>query len=94
MATTNPPSIRVVAYRDGDVWVAQCLEYDIHAQGADYQTAMRRLTAAVNAECDYTREKYGEEFKSIDRAPKLFEEMFQAAGESLNSNRLEWRIAA
>jgi hypothetical protein len=94
MATTNPDTIRVIAYREGEAWVAQCLEYDIHAQGADFQAAMRRVTAAVNAECHYTLEKHGEAFKSIDPAPTVFHEMFEATDHSLTTDKLELRIAA
>lgn len=94
MATTNKDSIRVIAYREGDAWIAQCLEHDISAQGADFQSAMRRLTATVNAECRYTLEKHGEEFANIDPAPKQFERMFDAIEQSLQAEKMELRIAA
>lgn len=94
MTDTNKSGIRVIAYRDGDVWVAQCLEYDISAQGADFQTAMRRLTATVNIECQHTRRTHGEAFASIEPAPEHFERMFEAAEQSLASENMEWRIAA
>jgi hypothetical protein len=94
MATTNTDSIRVIAYREGGVWVAQCIEHDIAAQGADFQTAMRRLTATVNAECEHTLEKHGQRFANIDPAPKKFEHMFDAAEQSLQARNMEWRIAA
>jgi hypothetical protein len=94
MATTNTDVIRVVAFREGDVWVAQCLEHDISAQGATFQDAMRRLTATVNVECEFTLEKHGKEFANIDPAPEKFKRMFEAAEQSLQSENMEWRIAA
>lgn len=94
MATTNTDTIRVVAYRDGDAWVAQCLEYDIFAQGADFQSAMRRLTATVNLECKHTLAATGTAFGGIDPAPSIFETMFGAAQQSLMADNYELRIAA
>jgi hypothetical protein len=96
MAKTNPDTIRVIAYREPDSWVAQCLEYDISSQGADFQTAMARLQATVNCEADYTRRKHGEAFKSIGPAPRIFFDMFEAAdGEAMRaSENMELKIAA
>lgn len=94
MATTNTDVIRVIAYREDDAWIAQCLEHDIAAQGASFRDAMRRLTATVNLECEYTLEKHGEAFANIDPAPEKFEQMFAACEHSLQSENLEWRIAA
>jgi hypothetical protein len=95
MSTVNRESIRVIVYREGDAWVAQCIEHDISAQGCDFQTAMRRLTATVNAESSYTVKKHGKEFASIDPAPKIFADMFEAGEQSLiAAENLELRIAA
>lgn len=94
MSTGKHDTIRVIAYREGEAWVAQCVEYDISAQGADFDTAMRRLTGTVNAECDYTREKHGKEFAGIDAAPAVFAEWFDAAHQSLRTDNMELRIAA
>jgi hypothetical protein len=94
MATTNRESMRVIAYRDGEAWVAQCIEHDISAQGCDFQTAMRRLIATVNAESKYTLENHGKEFATIDPAPPVFAAMFDAADQSLQNDNMEWRIAA
>jgi hypothetical protein len=94
MATTNSEAIRVIAFREGDKWIAQCLEYDISAQGVAFQDAMRRLTLTVNAEFEYTREKHGEAFANIAPAPEEFEAMFATIELSLQSDNLEWKIAA
>lgn len=94
MTTTNTDTIRVIAYREGDTWVAQCLEYDISAQGADFETAKRRLAATVNCEAQYTREKHGEAFKGIEPAPSIFAAMFDSLQESLRTDNLEYKIAA
>jgi len=94
MTTKNTETIRVIAYREADMWVAQCLEHDISAQGCDFETCMRRLTATVNAEAEYTLKNHGSEFASIDRAPKTYFDMFEAVGESLRADNMELKIAA
>ncbi|MEA3030282.1 MAG: hypothetical protein QOG13_1607 [Sphingomonadales bacterium] len=94
MATTNSSVIRAIAFREGEAWVAQCIDHDISSQGKTFPDAMRRLTAAVNAECEYTLEKHGEEFAGIDPAPEKFEQMFIDAEQSLQADNMEWRIAA
>jgi hypothetical protein len=94
MSTGTHDTIRVVVYRDGEAWIAQCVEYDICAQGADFDTAMRRLVGTVNAECDYTRKKHGVEFSGIGPAPSVFADKFEAAQQSLHADGMELRIAA
>lgn len=95
MTTTTTETIRVIAFREADAWVAQCLEHDISAQGSDFPTCMRRLTATLNAESAYTMKEHGEEFATIDPAPKTFFDMFEdAMGESLRADNMEWKIAA
>lgn len=95
MTTNNTETIRVIAYREDEMWVAQCLEYDISAQGHSFQACMRRLTATVNAESEYTLKRHGSEFATIDSAPQTYFDMFEAAmGESLRADNMEWKIAA
>lgn len=94
MATGKHDAIRVIVYRDGESWIAQCIEYDIAAQGCDFDTAMRRLTGTVNAECRYTLEKHGEEFAGIDPAPAVYADRFEQAQQSLRTDSMELRIAA
>lgn len=96
MATTQTDTIRVIAYREADMWVAQCLEYDISAQGSDFQTTMRRLTATVHCEADYTSKKHGKAFATIGSAPETFFHMFDAAeGEAMRAaENMALKIAA
>lgn len=94
MSNDTHDTIRVVVYRDGEAWIAQCVEYDICAQGKDFDTAMRRLIGTVNAESDYTMKKYGKEFAGIDPAPSVFADKFEAGTQPLTTNGMELRIAA
>ena len=69
--------IRAVIFQEGDVWVAQCLEYDIGAQAHDLDTVQRRLTLAIEVEQSTSLEVHGKEFAGIDRAPTRFFEMWE-----------------
>ena len=94
MSETCHESMRVIVYRECEAWVAQVLEHDISAQGVDFQSAIRRLTATVNAECRHTVQKHGREFEGIDPAPAIFEQMWNDVEQSLQADNLEFRIAA
>jgi hypothetical protein len=69
--------IRAVIFQDGDLWVAQCLEYDIGAQAHDLDTVRRRLGLAIEIEQRTSMEIHGREFAGIDRAPARFFEMWE-----------------
>jgi hypothetical protein len=69
--------IRAVIFQDGDLWIAQCLEYDIGAQAPDLDTLKRRLSLAVEVEQSTSLEVHGKAFAGIDRAPKRFFDMWE-----------------
>lgn len=94
MTTTQPTTIRVLAFRDGEAWVAQCIEYDIAEQGGSLEEAMENLEITVSAECQFTLTEHGEAFKSIDPAPMEFEAKFETLNISLPHSNMEYRIAA
>ncbi len=47
---TQEKTIRVIAFKDADHWVAQCLEVDISAQAKDLDTLRSRIEVALQAE--------------------------------------------
>lgn len=95
MANAEPQKLRIVAFRDGDAWVAQCVEYDISAQAPDLQLLVRRMNDAIEAEAEFTLEKHGKEFEGLDPAPDYFEAMFQnIASEATLKSNMDFRIAA
>lgn len=94
MGTTTTEALRVVAFREGETWVAQCLEYDIQAQGSSFQCANRRLRAAVASEAKYTSEEHGTPFEGIDPAPKMYVDLFESAEQPMHAENVEMRIAA
>ena len=48
--TGEERAIRVIVYREGQVYVAQCLEYDIAAQGREIDVAIERLELTIDAD--------------------------------------------
>ena len=43
-------TLRIVTFKEGDVWVAQCLEHDVCAQAADLDSVRSRIEMALQAE--------------------------------------------
>ena len=78
-------TIRAVVFRDGDAWIAQCLEYDICVQADDTDALLANLNVAIQAECDLSKEKNGSAFAGIDKAPKHFFEMWGRCSSRIRS---------
>jgi hypothetical protein len=64
--------IRVIVYREGEVYVAQCLEHDIATQGSDITGVLARLELTIDAECAVSKEAGGQAFDNIPAAPNYF----------------------
>jgi len=64
--------IRVLVRKEGDFWVAQCLEFDIGAQARDPNDLPRRLIAALEAQRQETVMRHGRPFAGIKPAPDHF----------------------
>ena len=43
-------TLRIVTFKEGDIWVAQCLEHDVCAQASDLDTVRSRIEMALQAE--------------------------------------------
>ncbi|HMR33960.1 MAG TPA: hypothetical protein PKA13_21535 [Geminicoccaceae bacterium] len=78
---SNVAAVRAVVFQEGDVWVAQCLEYDICAQANTVNEAKARLLATIRFEYEQTLTDSGVPFAGIDRAPRQFEEMWANASQ-------------
>ena len=70
-------AIRVLLAREGDYWVAQCLEYDIGAQARDLDELRKRLIVALEAERQESFRRHGKPFAGISPAPGYFHELWQ-----------------
>lgn len=93
MTDANKKHVRVIAFQEGDSWVAHCVEYDICAQGRDLAQVQRRMEVALEMECEITLKETGEAFGGIDPAPEIFGAMWDAAETSVTSD-FDFRIAA
>lgn len=71
--------IRAVAFRQGDVWVIQGVDYDIVAQTKDPLDAPGAFLRAVIATAAVNAEHGRMGLDSIQAAPARFREMFQQA---------------
>lgn len=72
-------TIRVIAYKEGDIWVAQCLEHDIGAQADTLEILQRRLQLTIHAEAEESRKRTGSVFSDIPAAPPFFFEKWEHA---------------
>lgn len=93
MTDTIKDMVRVIAFKEGDAWIAHCVEYDICAQGSDLSQLRRRMEVALEVECEMSEKRTGTPFGGIGPAPSIYEAMYDNAEESLNSE-LDIRIAA
>lgn len=89
---TDTISIRVIVFQDGELWVAQCLEYDIGAQADDIDTLNDRLMVVLKAEFKESMERHKEPFAGIDPAPKRFQLMWERRTRSLDLTPAPWMI--
>ena len=70
-------SIRVVVFREGDLFIAQGLELDICAQGKSSEEAKCRFDAALAAEICEAEARQMSLFDLIDPAPAFFEAIYE-----------------
>lgn len=63
--------LRVIVLQDENIFVAQCLEVDVSAQGASEPEALSRLKAVLRAEADAAKEN-GSNLSDLGPAPKAF----------------------
>lgn len=79
--------LRVVVYRDGDMYIAQCLEMDIATQARDLDTLLERLDLTIDAECASSKERGESPFKGIAPAPNYFHGLWEKRSVSLKHLR-------
>jgi hypothetical protein len=75
--------LRVVVYREGDVYVAQCIEYDIATQAHDIDSLLERLDLTLDAECAMSKDRTGKPFDGIPPAPNYFHGLWAKRSVSL-----------
>lgn len=70
-------SVRAIVFREGDMYVAQCLELDICAQARDVASVLDRLDLTIEAECAMRVEGGKEPFDGICPAPNYFHDLWE-----------------
>jgi hypothetical protein len=66
------------AHADGVLWVAQCLEYDIAAQGRSISAAHQAILQALNDQAKRDAAEGREPFVDFDQAPAEFWKHFDS----------------
>ena len=92
---SDQQSLRIVVLKEGDAFVAQCLEYDICAQAPDVETLRVRMNDLIDLECRASLDETGLEFGGIDAAPEKFHKMWDDANRiDSPGSRLDMALAA
>jgi hypothetical protein len=73
---TYATHLHAIVLREGDVWVAQCLEYDIGAQAADLESLRQRLAAAIGHAATESIARCGMAFADIEPAPPYYHDLW------------------
>lgn len=80
---------RVLVFKDGDSFIAQCLEYDICAHAKDEETLRKRFIALFNFERNLSIERAGTPFAGVPKAPDEFDEMWRACVHAENMDGID-----
>jgi hypothetical protein len=64
--------IRIIAYKRGDVWIAQCLDLDICVQSGQFNVALQNIKDTINELINI----YGGIHPNMKEAPQRFFEMW------------------
>ena len=75
----NTIEVSVVVYEDGDLWVAQGIEFDIAARAPNISLLPRAFERALIANFAATHAVGRTGFAGIGPAPREFREMFERA---------------
>lgn len=73
-----PEKIRVILFRESDWWVAQCLEFDLAAQGKTWVEAIGELERVINGRIVVCQREGIDPF-DLPKAPQIYEELFKKA---------------
>lgn len=85
--------MRALLVPQGDLWAAQCLDYDIAACGVSITEAKANLLALIADQCWLDVDAGRRTLADISEAPKVFFEAWKTAHRLEPSAEVEWRIA-
>ena len=86
-------SISVIAYQEGDCWIAQGLEFDVTAQASSPQTVFEAIAAKLAAEVAISIDLGEEPLQGIKPAPQEFWRMYEASRMSVDAEVPPVRIS-
>ena len=69
---SQPVRVSVLLHKDGDVWVAQCLEKDLAAQGRTEPEAKKRFLAVLGAQIAWDLHDGRAPLSSLRQAPRRY----------------------
>lgn len=69
--------LRVLIYREGDHFIAQCIEHDVVAQAKSQESLKREFVRVFVGTYEGYRAAGKDMFKEVPRAPKHIEEAFE-----------------
>ena len=75
--TGEESTIRAIVFKEGDLYIAQCLEYDICVQGATISALLDRLDLTVEAEFDTCRSVGKSPRELICQAPNYYHTLWE-----------------
>jgi hypothetical protein len=71
--------VNVLAFREGDFWVAQCIEYDISARSDTLPKALTAFRHAFAANLAANQELGRKALEGVPPAPQRYRQMFDQA---------------
>ncbi|MDA8031775.1 MAG: hypothetical protein MPJ22_06300 [Pirellulales bacterium] len=77
--TTKPSTLNVIALREGDHWIAQCLEYDIVAQSRSLERLPNSFVLAFASHLAVRAHHDQDPFEGVPEAPVKYWKMFADA---------------
>jgi hypothetical protein len=83
-------SVHIVLYREGDFFIAHCLEFDLAAQGTDAREAFGNLLDAIDLQARYSLE-IGDLGNLFNPAPAEYWRLF-AQAEPYTPRPDGWRL--
>ena len=73
---TKQKKIKILEYKDGNRYIAHCLEFDLVAEGVVAKEAKENLNSLISSYLQFAREKNIEEF-AYHPAPKTYWDRFK-----------------
>ena len=71
-------TVRIITFKEGENWIAQCLEHDVCVQASDLDTLRSRMEVALQAEAP---------LENLSKAPDHFFDLWERKSDFHKSGR-------